>query len=459
MKRLRASLVVASLGWLLASAPAAHASQGSCVLPTTGLVAGLTLVNDINACNSALLSLYSGATAPASPTTGMLWYSTTTNYIQQYDGTSWLNLWYVDASNHLTTWSIGGGIVTATVAVTGGVTIDVGSVPQSYITATGGGAITSFGSSAQVGSIHVIKLPTITLVHNATSLILPGAANIVTAPGDVAIAIYLGSGNWRVLSYTYATGQTITGTLSVTGFGLFGTGININGGTGNGAGGIWSQANYGTIFSAGRASPSLYQFAFFDSTIGVNYGGFDSAGNWTVPQGAILASASTTARPSFRAPTGVAPTSPVDGDIWNDGTNANIRIGSSTLAFGINFATKTDQQTGTSAVKAVAPLHQQDHKSALKVHCLFEGRPTASLLGGYGCASISRTAAGQYTITFSTAFANTTYDCVAVATDASTVYFGNGTRNTTTIQVNTVNLGSTPIGADAQFNIHCAGDQ
>src|SRR5258708_36950534 len=40
---------------------------------------------------------------------------------------------------------------------------------------------------------------------NSASLILPGSTNITVATGDVAIAVYLGSGNWRVLSYTLAS--------------------------------------------------------------------------------------------------------------------------------------------------------------------------------------------------------------------------------------------------------------
>lgn len=120
-------------------------------------------------------------------------------------------------------------------------------------------------------------------------------------------------------------------------------------------------------------------------------------------------------------------------------------------------ATKSDQQTGTSNTVPVTPLHQQDHDSALKVNCAFEGRPTASLLGGYGCTGISRTSAGLYTITFSTAFANTTYNCTGTSIGASTVYFG--TKATTTIVVNTVNLGSSAIGSDNTFDIQCAGRQ
>lgn len=196
-------------------------SQASCVMPTTGTVSGLVLVNDINACNGALLSLYSGAGAPSSPTTGMLWFNTTSNYIQQYDGANWSNLWFVDATNHLTTAPIGGGIVSASIASSG--TTDIGSVPQSFVTVSGTTGITSLGSSATVGSVHIIKFSgSLVLTHNATSLILPGGQPITTQAGDIAFAIYLGSSNWQVLNYTPATGAAVTNAAVPLGTVLYG---------------------------------------------------------------------------------------------------------------------------------------------------------------------------------------------------------------------------------------------
>jgi hypothetical protein len=187
----------------------AQASQNSCILPNTGTVSGLTLVNDANACINSLLSLYSGASAPGTPTTGMLWYNTTTNYIQQFDGTSWINLWYVDATNHQITVQIGGGITSSTLA--SAATVDLGSINQSFVGITGTTTITSFGSSATTGTIHIVKFSGIlTLTYNATSLILQSGFNITTAAGDTAIALYLGGGNWQVISYIPASGNAVT---------------------------------------------------------------------------------------------------------------------------------------------------------------------------------------------------------------------------------------------------------
>jgi hypothetical protein len=43
--------------------------------------------------------------------------------------------------------------------------------------------------------------------------------------------------------------------------------------------------------------------------------------------------AGTTAKSSLRIPNGGAPTSPVDGDMWYDGTNVNFRVGGTTKTF------------------------------------------------------------------------------------------------------------------------------
>ena len=226
--KLIARAIAAGLLLLACTLPSlvpSFASQSSCVMPNTGTVSGLTLVNDINACNGSLLTLYSGGSAPSSPSTGMFWYDTGTNYVRQFDGTSWQPLWYVDATNHLTTQGIGGGITSG--SLTAAATTDIGTIPQAYKTVTGNTAITSFGSSAVVGSMHVIRFSgTPVLTYNATSLILPGSGNIPVSPGDTAFAIYLGSGNWQVLFYQPGNGTALVNTAIPLGtlyYGTFGT--------------------------------------------------------------------------------------------------------------------------------------------------------------------------------------------------------------------------------------------
>lgn len=56
---------------------------------------------------------------------------------------------------------------------------------------------------------HIEFTGALTLTHNATSLILPGAANITTAAGDTALFVSEGSGNFRCLFYQKASGKAV----------------------------------------------------------------------------------------------------------------------------------------------------------------------------------------------------------------------------------------------------------
>jgi hypothetical protein len=89
-------------------------------------------------------------------------------------------------------------------------TTDIGSVDAGSLDVTGSTTITSFGTVSAGIRKRLVFSGALTLTHNATSLILPnGGSNIVTAPGDVAVAESLGSGNWRVLLYQRANGNNV----------------------------------------------------------------------------------------------------------------------------------------------------------------------------------------------------------------------------------------------------------
>jgi hypothetical protein len=76
----------------------------------------------------------------------------------------------------------------------------------------------------------------------------------------------------------------------------------------------------------------------------------------------------------------------------------------------VDYATKSDQQTGTATAKTVNPAHQQDHDSAAKVWVTFTGS-TGAILSSYNVGSMSRTGLGEFTINFTTAFASANYVC------------------------------------------------
>lgn len=100
-------------------------------------------------------------------------------------------------------------------------TTDLGAIEGLSHDITGTTTITSFGT-VRAGIWKLIKFEgALTVTHNATSLILPGAANITTANGDCMLVISEGSGNWRCFGYLPATsflklsGGTLTGELNV----------------------------------------------------------------------------------------------------------------------------------------------------------------------------------------------------------------------------------------------------
>jgi hypothetical protein len=87
-------------------------------------------------------------------------------------------------------------------------TCDIGSVTEYRVNVTGTTAITSFGSGANKRKLLRFT-NAVTLTHHATSLILPGGANITTAAGDVFEFVSDASGNWRCVGAQLASGKAI----------------------------------------------------------------------------------------------------------------------------------------------------------------------------------------------------------------------------------------------------------
>lgn len=88
-------------------------------------------------------------------------------------------------------------------------TTDIGAASSNNVAISGTTTITSLGT-ANAGIYRQGRFTgALTFTHNATSLILPGGANITTAANDRFGAYSLGSGNWLVLWYTKANGQAV----------------------------------------------------------------------------------------------------------------------------------------------------------------------------------------------------------------------------------------------------------
>ena len=85
-----------------------------------------------------------------------------------------------------------------------------------HITGSGSISITSFGTvSPGARFVLCFDIP-VTLVYNATQMILPGAANIITAPGDSILIVSEGGGNWRLIGYFPSSGLPVGTVTAVT---------------------------------------------------------------------------------------------------------------------------------------------------------------------------------------------------------------------------------------------------
>ena len=88
-------------------------------------------------------------------------------------------------------------------------TVNIGAAAANTINIAGTTTITGLGTIAAGARRTLIFGGALTLTHSATKLILPGAANIVTAVGDVAGFESLGAGNWKCVGYVRANGRAL----------------------------------------------------------------------------------------------------------------------------------------------------------------------------------------------------------------------------------------------------------
>ncbi len=89
-------------------------------------------------------------------------------------------------------------------------TTAIGGVNSLNVRITGTTTITSFGTIDDGIFRRVRFAGALTLTHNATSLILKGGANILTAANDTADFVSLGSGNWFCVDYQRASGAPVS---------------------------------------------------------------------------------------------------------------------------------------------------------------------------------------------------------------------------------------------------------
>lgn len=93
--------------------------------------------------------------------------------------------------------------------IASGATVDLSTATGNYVHVTGITTVTALGTVAAGLRYLLVFDGALTFTHNATSLILPGGANITTAAGDRCEVISLGSGNWRCLWFQPAAGTPL----------------------------------------------------------------------------------------------------------------------------------------------------------------------------------------------------------------------------------------------------------
>jgi hypothetical protein len=115
--------------------------------------------------------------------------------------------------------SAGLGLVGIKSADIASATPDLSTRTGNFVDITGTTAITALGTETAGALVLVRFTGVLTLTYNATSLILPGSANITTAANDVAILMSLGSGNWQCVHYQRRAGPVVdhNGNITFTG--------------------------------------------------------------------------------------------------------------------------------------------------------------------------------------------------------------------------------------------------
>ncbi len=95
-------------------------------------------------------------------------------------------------------------------------TTAISAADSDFVTITGTTGITSFGTPASLSRKHIwaVFAGAVTITHNATTMILPGAANYTTSAGDVLECVHISGANWRVVGITKANGQAVVAASS-----------------------------------------------------------------------------------------------------------------------------------------------------------------------------------------------------------------------------------------------------
>lgn len=97
--------------------------------------------------------------------------------------------------------------------------LDLAPAASNFVAATGTGTVNFLNNAvATAGVTRTVRFDSVmTLVHSASRIVLPGAANVVTAAGDQAVFHYLGPSPdaWECISYQRADGTALVASAAV----------------------------------------------------------------------------------------------------------------------------------------------------------------------------------------------------------------------------------------------------
>lgn len=168
-------------------------------------------------------------------------------------------------------------------------TVDLGAAVGRIVDVTGTTTITSFGTVA-AGIWRIVRFTgALTLTHNATSLILPGAANITTAAGDCLVAVSLGSGNWVVTHFQRKSGLPV-GSEVPSQTGNSGKYLTTNG----------TAVSWGDVIASGTWTPTYTGVSNVSSITGAGDGIYIRVGSVVHVSGSVSVDPTSTGITSFR---------------------------------------------------------------------------------------------------------------------------------------------------------------
>jgi len=189
---------------------------------------GASFLVTINEILEAVATGNSGATAPAETQPGLIWLDTADSKIKRRNQADddWVILGDLD-EEFMGLLSRAGGAMSGVLQlkkstdIVAGATTDLGNADGNSVTVThssGTVAITSFGgaSSLQAGTVMDVTFSisggTLSLTHNATSMVIPGSANLSPLANGDKLRVRKASdssANWEVIGVTKADGSPL----------------------------------------------------------------------------------------------------------------------------------------------------------------------------------------------------------------------------------------------------------